>query len=189
MAYTADMSSPRAQQRSDGVETCALDRLGHLLWEVAAQTSVLGDAAFADSPLSIPLTGLLDQIADTPGVTVSEISRRLPTTQQAVSDGAKRLAKLGFIERRLGPARGVELHLTRAGAAAHQHATQLEKTFEQRLRALLGDEEYDQLRSLLRRARNELEPSVAAARSSRPRRAQGGSDLPAGARTDPVDRS
>lgn len=173
------MSSQPAQRSGDDAAGWP-DRLGHLLWEVAAQTSVLGDAEFAESPLSIPLTGLLDQIADTPGVTVSEISRRLPTTQQAVSDGAKRLEKLGFIERRLGPARGVGLHLTRAGADAHQHAAQLEETFEQRLRSLIGDEDYAHLRGLLHRARAELKPPVAAARSSKSRRPRGRPATPRG---------
>ena len=160
------MSSQRAQPSADS-DAGWPDRLGHLLWEVAAQTSVLGDAEFAKSPLTIPLKGLLDQIADTPGVTVTEISRRLPTTQQAVSDSARRLEKLGFIERRLGPARGIELHLTRAGADAHQHAARLEETFEQRLCDWLGVEDYTHLRGLLQRARDELKTPLAAVRSSK----------------------
>lgn len=157
-----------AEQRSEPAEWASWQhRLGHLLWQVAAQTSVLGDAEFAQSSLSIPLTGLLDQIEDTPGITVTDISRRLPTTQQSVSEAAKRLEKLGYIERRLGSGRGVGLHLTAAGVEAHQYARQLEETFEQRLRDWIGDDDYTQLRTLLGRARDELAAPLEALRSAK----------------------
>jgi hypothetical protein len=64
------------------------------------RTSALGEAALADSPLTLPRLGLLESVSARPGITIAEIARRAPQTQQALSQIAARLDKLGFIERR-----------------------------------------------------------------------------------------
>jgi DNA-binding MarR family transcriptional regulator len=131
-------------------------RLGHLLWETSARVSLLGEAELADTPLTLPSLGLLDIIGAIPGITVAEISRRLPTTQQSISQTVARLEKLGFVERRLGPRRGVGLHVTLAGHQAHQQGTAREKALDQRLEDLLGAERHRELCALLEQARDLL---------------------------------
>jgi DNA-binding MarR family transcriptional regulator len=145
-------------------------QLGHLLWEVSAQASVLGEAEFAGTVLTGPSLGLLRQIGEEPGVTIAEISRRLPTTQQAISQVVARLEKLGYVERRLGPRRGVGLHLTQAGIGARDEGGRLEEAFEHHLRDRLGGDDYAQLCTLLERARDQLKPHVATLRSAKSQR-------------------
>ncbi len=118
--------------------------------------SLLGEAELADTPLTLPSLGLLDIIGAFPGITVAEISRRLPTTQQSISQTVARLEKLGYVERRLGPRRGVGLHITRAGHQAHQQGTAREQALDQRLEDLLGAERHGELCALLEQARELL---------------------------------
>jgi DNA-binding MarR family transcriptional regulator len=131
-------------------------RLGHLLWETSARVSLLGEAELANTPLTMPALGLLDIIEALPGITVAEISRRLPTTQQSISQTVGRLEKLGYIERRLGPRRGVGLHVTEAGHQAHHQGRGREKALDQRLEDLLGAERHRDLCALLEEARTLL---------------------------------
>jgi DNA-binding MarR family transcriptional regulator len=132
------------------------DRLGHLLWEVATMVESELAAALADTQLSLAGNGMLDIVTASPGVTVAEIARRVPKTQQAVSQVAARLEKLGLLERRLGSGRGVGLYVTDAGRAAHDEGHAREEQVEARLRERLGDERYDTLRQLLREARETI---------------------------------
>ena len=123
--------------------------LGHLLWEVSARTSLLGDAALSYTPLTRASIGILDQIATRPGITIAEITRRAPTSQQAISQVVARLEKLGYVERRLAHGRGVALHVTEAGVQARVEGNALEDDFEAELRDALGAGRYDRLRELL----------------------------------------
>src|SRR5918995_7511065 len=75
--------------------------LVHLLWATSARTSLLGEAALGDSPLSFSGLGLLENVSAHPGIAIAEISRRAPHTQQTLSQLAARVGKLGFIERRV----------------------------------------------------------------------------------------
>jgi DNA-binding MarR family transcriptional regulator len=124
-------------------------QLNDLLWEVTTYAELMGEAALADTPLTLPSSGMLAYIDAEPGITVAELSRRLPKTQQAISQVAARLEKLGFLERRLGPGRGVGLHVTESGHEMAAEALRREGEIETRLRELLGDERHDQLRRLL----------------------------------------
>jgi DNA-binding MarR family transcriptional regulator len=84
---------------------------------------MLGEAALADSPVTLSGLGLLENVNARLGITIAEIARRAPQTQQALSQITARLAKLGFIERRLTDrGRGIALHLTPAGASARAQA-------------------------------------------------------------------
>ena len=130
--------------------------LGHLLWEVSSLATILGEAELADTPLSLPSLGVLDQIAAAPGTTVAEIARRTPKTQQAVSQAVARLEKLGWIERRLGSGRGVGLHITDAGEALRAEGTIREERLEADLRERLGGGRYEELCALLEQARDRL---------------------------------
>jgi DNA-binding MarR family transcriptional regulator len=139
--------------------------LVHLLWAVSTRTSMLGEGALAESPLTLAGLGLLENINARPGITIAEISRRAPQSQQALSQVAARLEKLGFIERRLadrGRGRGVELHLTDAGARARASAHEATEAFERALAETLGPDRHQRLVALLEEMRpivGELEPS------------------------------
>jgi DNA-binding MarR family transcriptional regulator len=131
-------------------------RLAHLLWETTARVALLAEAELADTPLTTASLGLLDVIAAVPGITVAEISRQMPRTQQSISQTVARLQKLGYIERRLGPRRGVGLHITKAGQQVHLEGTIRENAFDQRLEQLLGTEHHHNLSALLEQAREQL---------------------------------
>lgn len=155
----AGMSSEPAQQSPEPADDRAHDdwahQLGHLLWDVSTRTMVLGEAEFL-GPLSFAAVGILDQIDAEPGITIAEISRRVPKTQQAISQVTARLEKLGYVERKLGPRRGIGLHLTEAGVTAHAAGRASEAALERHLRDLFGEAHYEQLRSLLDQARSRL---------------------------------
>jgi DNA-binding MarR family transcriptional regulator len=132
-------------------------RIGHLLWEVEARVSLLGEAELRDSPLTLPALGLLDMLTLWPGSTVSELSRRTPKTQQAISQVVARLERLGYLERRLGAGRGVGLYVTDAGRAARELGHRGEEEYERKVRDLFGEARFQQLKQLLEEARELLE--------------------------------
>jgi DNA-binding MarR family transcriptional regulator len=125
------------------------DQLNDLLWEVTTYVELMGEAALADTPLTLPSSGLLVSVLEEPGITVAEMSRRIPKTQQAISQVVARLEKLGLIERRLGSGRGVGLFLTETGREMAATGRRREREHEERLRKRLGAERYEQLRTLL----------------------------------------
>lgn len=139
--------------------------LVHLLWAVSVRTSVLGEAALSGSPLTLAGLGLLENLNARPGITIAEIARRAPQTQQALSQIAARLEKLRYIERRLpdrGSGRGIGLHLTPAGATARAEARDRVEAFESSLADALGPDRHERLVRLLEEARTivrELEPA------------------------------
>lgn len=112
----------------------------------------LADELFADTELTLSLAGTLDMVSTWPGSTAAELSRRNPKSQQAISQLVAKLEKLGYVERRVGPGRGVGLHLTAAGKAAQAEGNRREERLELRLRELLGEDTYAQLGKLLERA-------------------------------------
>jgi DNA-binding MarR family transcriptional regulator len=131
--------------------------LVHLLWAVSVRTSTLGEAALANSPLTLAGLGLLENINAKPGITIAEIARRAPQTQQALSQIAARLEKLGFIERRISDSgRGIALHLSPAGASARAQAHQATEAFEAELANALGATRYQRLTKLLEETRTSL---------------------------------
>ena len=139
-------TSPAPRHRTKAaVDAGPEETLGHLLWEVSARMSVLGESALAGTRLTFPSLGLLELVANDPGVTIASLSRRVPRTQQAISQIMSRLEKLGYIERRLGPGRGVGLHITEPGSAALAEGMELERDYEHHLRDLLGEDRYTQL--------------------------------------------
>jgi DNA-binding transcriptional ArsR family regulator len=75
-----------------------------------------------------------------PGVTVTEIARRLGKSQQAMSLAADRLERLGFIERRVGAGRAVGLHATDAGRTTSADGVHRELAAEDRTRAVPGSD-------------------------------------------------
>jgi len=134
-------------------------RLGLLrtrLREVSTLVEQHGEAALAGTPLSLPLNHLLDAVMAEPGVTVTEIARRLGKSQQAMSQAADRLERLGFIERRVGAGRTVGLHATDAGRIASADGVRRELAAEHRTREVLGPDRFDALVALLETARDAL---------------------------------
>jgi len=123
--------------------------LSDLLWEVAAYVELLGEAALADLPVTTATSGTLMTIYGEPGVTIAEMSRRKPRTQQAISQNVARLEKMGLIERRLGPGRGIGLHLTTEGRTMAELAFARERSADEQVRQVLGAENHEALRRLL----------------------------------------
>src|ERR1035438_8557584 len=89
--------------------------LNDLLWQVTAYTHLMGEAALADTPLTVAASSMLIAVLEEPGMTVAEISRRIPQAQADVSVGGARLEKPGLIGRGLGPGPGFGLHVTDTG--------------------------------------------------------------------------
>ena len=129
------------------------DTLYDLLWQVTAYVQTMVEANLADTPLTMPSSGMLLHVRDAPGITVAEFSRRIPKTQQTISAVAARLEKLGLIERRLRSGRGVGLYVTQAGAEMAQEVAAREEDFTARLQELLGDQRASALMDLLRECR------------------------------------
>lgn len=125
------------------------DRLHHLIWETYTRMLAIADSELDDPELTLPLAGTLDLIAANPGATVTELSRRTPKTQQALSQTVSKLQRHGYVERRVGSGRGVGLYLTETGRAAHARGTAMEKRIDARLRELLGDAGFERLRQEL----------------------------------------
>jgi len=126
------------------------------LREVSTLIEQRGEAALAGTPLSLPLNHLLDAVVAEPGVTVTEIARRLGKSQQAMSQAADRLERLGFIERHVGAGRTVGLHATDAGRTASADGVRRELAAEDRTRAALGPDRFDTLLALLESTREAL---------------------------------
>jgi DNA-binding MarR family transcriptional regulator len=126
------------------------------LREVSTLIEQRGEAALAGTSLSLPLNHLLDAVVAEPGVTVTEIARRLSKSQQAMSQAADRLERLGFIERRVGVGRTVGLHATDAGRTASADGVRRELAAEDRTREVLGPDRFDTLVGLLTSAREAL---------------------------------
>jgi DNA-binding MarR family transcriptional regulator len=129
------------------------DALFDLLWQVTAYTHLMGEDALADTPLTVASSSMLITVLEEPGMTVAEISRRIPKTQQTISQVVARLEKLGLIERRLGSGRGVGLYVTGAGREMAQVAVAHEQDLAARLRELLGAERSAALTELLSQSR------------------------------------
>jgi DNA-binding MarR family transcriptional regulator len=127
------------------------------LREVSVLVEQRGEDALSDSPLSLPLNHLLEAVVREPGITVTSIATGHGKSQQAMSQAADRLERLGFIERRVGVGRAVGLHPTEAGRKASVQGVERELESERRIREALGTERYDALLSLLAEARNALE--------------------------------
>jgi len=132
--------------------------LSDLLWEVAAHVELLSEAALADLPITTASSGMLMTVYAEPGITVAEMSRRKPKSQQAISQVAARLGKLGLVERRLKQGRGVGLHLTDEGRVMAEQALARERSVDEQLVAILGADNHDALRRLLVESRGLLRP-------------------------------
>jgi DNA-binding MarR family transcriptional regulator len=129
------------------------DRLGHLLWEVGARVSLLGEAALARTPLTSRMAGILEAIDADPGTSIAAISRKVPVSPQAVSQVVVRLEGMGYLERRSGErGRGVALHITEAGEKAFAQADERKAALNRELAAALGEERHAELIRLLREA-------------------------------------
>lgn len=137
------------------------ERLYFLLWATHASATPLADHALAGQEgMTRAMLGMLQHVSSTPGATSADIVRRLPVTQQAVSQLAARLEKRGWIERRLMGGRRVGLYLTPAGDEALEMATASDLHFEAQLKCILGDERYEELRKLLLQANQALSIAV-----------------------------
>ena len=129
------------------------ERLGHLLWEVGARVSMLGEASLARTPLTSRMAGILEAIVADPGTSIAEMSRKVPVSPQAVSQVVVRLEGMGYLERRSGErGRGVALHVTEAGEKAFAEADQRKAALNAELAEALGEERHAELIRLLREA-------------------------------------
>jgi DNA-binding MarR family transcriptional regulator len=138
----------------------AMDDLIDPLLDTAYYVKLMGEAALADTPLSLLSSRMLAVVLEEPGITVAELSRRIPKTQQAISHVATQLTDLGLIERRLGTGRGVGLHVTDAGRRVAKDGLAREHEMRARLRELLGDARYEALEQLSGEAREILRAAL-----------------------------
>lgn len=125
------------------------EHLGHLFWEISARLSSIGEARFTALDLSRPALGIMDIVWSTPGISIAEIARMSPKTQQAVSQIVARLESLALIERRLVKGRTIGLYLTQSGTKMRTEGNALEVALEKDLEAALGHDRYERLRKLL----------------------------------------
>ncbi len=139
------------------------EQLNDLLWEVMAYVELIGERALADTPLTLASSGLLTTVLGEPGITVAEVSRRIPKTQQAISQVAARLEKLGLIERRVGAGRGIGLFVTRAGGEMAEVGREREAALDAHLAELLGEERVEHLLAVLGESRALLRETKVAA--------------------------
>jgi DNA-binding MarR family transcriptional regulator len=156
MARSTAPSSP-----AGGTPAPSGDSLYDLLWQVAAYTHLMSEAVLADTPLTVASSSMLISVLREPGMTVAEFSRRIPKSQQTLSQVVARLEKLGLVERRLGPGRGVGLHVTEAGRELAELAIAREQEISARLRDLLGEERTAALTELLAESRTILRANQA----------------------------
>jgi DNA-binding MarR family transcriptional regulator len=152
----SEPSSPATDRPETKAVAPHLFEVHHLLWECYMLMLPLGDVVFDDSDLSMALSGTLDLIGTWPGSTAAELARRGPKTQQAVSQTVTRLEKAGYVERRVGRGRGVELYLTDRGERARAEGHRREDLLEDRLRSIFGADTYAQLVEQLSVARERL---------------------------------
>lgn len=152
----AAMSAAPTVPAPDAPPLHGKQQLNDLLWEVSTYVELMGEAALADTPLTLPSSGMLLGVAAEPGITIAEIARRIPKSQQAISQVVARLEKLGYLERRLGSGRGVPLYVTEAGRVMAERGLAGEEQLQERLRELLGAERYAELSRLLGDARRIL---------------------------------
>ncbi len=149
-------ANPAAEDRPSGPPPGS-DHLGHLLWEAYYLEGAFAEPVMnAGTPLSQAAIGTLIRIAMEPGITASTLARLGLKTQQAASQVTGRLERLGFVERRLGPGRGVGLYITEAGEQAAADGLASEREVERQLEKLMGADRYRQLRELLMELRQAL---------------------------------
>jgi DNA-binding MarR family transcriptional regulator len=124
-----------------------------LLLDTAYYVKLMGETALSETPLSLLSSRMLATVLNEPGITVAEMSRQIPKTQQMISHVAAQLTKLGLLERRLGSGRGVELYATDAGRQVAEEGLTREYEMRVNLRALLTDARYGALEQLLSETR------------------------------------
>jgi MarR family transcriptional repressor of emrRAB len=159
---TADAYPGGVDATTAGTGAALAGLLRGRLREVSALIEQRGEAALSGTSLSLPLNHLLDAVVAEPGVTVTEIARRLGKSQQAMSQAADRRERLGFIERHVGVGRTVGLHATEAGRAASADGVRRELAAEDRTREVLGSDRFDTLADLLASVRDALIEDTAA---------------------------
>lgn len=130
--------------------------LSDLLWEVSSYVELRGEDALSDLPVTTASSGVLMTIYGSPGITITEMSRLKPRSQQAVSHIVARLEKLGMVERRIGRGRSVELYVTEQGRVLADEAVAREEAVDRDLRDVLGNQAYETLRQLLISSRGAL---------------------------------
>lgn len=146
------------------------EHVGHLLWEMFSRVTALGEYRFSKLDLSRPSLGLLDVIATEPGISIAEIARQQPKTQQAISQVVARLESIGLVERKLVKGRTIGLYLTAAGTRARNEGAAAEVAFEKELEAILGRDKYERLRKVLRETRPALVEAMRVETEPPPRR-------------------
>ena len=148
-----------AEAINDATQAGARTALSDLIWEVSTYVEGMGEDALRDTPLTLATAGMLCLVHQEPGITLAEISRRVPKSAQALGQTASRLRKLELIERRLGDGPGIGLHATDAGRELAEVASARESGVADQLRELLGARRYELLTELLIESRDLLKRS------------------------------
>ncbi|MEU9343819.1 MarR family transcriptional regulator [Streptomyces sp. NPDC048278] len=129
----------------------ALDRVIWVLRRAELAVTALKEQRLRPLGMEAAHYTLLISVYSEPGLTRSELARRLNVTRQAVGALVVRLEHRGYLERREHPRHQhvEELHLTAAGLDALRAADVVIADIERLVTDGLGPEETAQLRALL----------------------------------------
>lgn len=119
------------------------------MWEIAARIHAMGDTYYGTQEMTRSSVGILHAIVLRPGISIAEITREHPTTQQAVSQVVARLDTLGLVDRRLVRGRTIGLYATAAGIKAQAAGEVIELGLDRELAKVLGHDKYERLRKAL----------------------------------------
>lgn len=122
-------------------------RLYYLLQRAAHRLrTTLDRRCLATAGVTTAQLGALFAVQDEPGVTQQELARTLGLRESAVTGLVGRLTTAGLLSRQPHPRqhRAVVLELTDAGAAALRAAQPEIDRFNAEMRAVLGDEGFDE---------------------------------------------
>jgi DNA-binding MarR family transcriptional regulator len=122
-----------------------------LIWAAFYHTRKPIEAVVHPYGVTAPQIGILNRLADRPGLSGAEISRVLVISPQAVHEALTALERKGLIERRPGSGRVMSSHLTDAGRQVVEGCSSGLRQVGRRLVSVLGPEEQHVLADILRR--------------------------------------
>jgi DNA-binding MarR family transcriptional regulator len=137
-------------------ERLPLDTSDHILW-LLKRAFHGGHRAVNDAIHSFGVTptqiGVLNRLAQEPGLSGAELARRLLVTPQASQLALTGLEERGLVDRRADPDHGriVRAYLTREGRRIYKRCIDLSLEAEMEFLSVLSDEEISGLRDLLER--------------------------------------
>ncbi|GAA0942319.1 MarR family winged helix-turn-helix transcriptional regulator [Pseudonocardia zijingensis] len=130
-----------------------LGRVAALLRRADLALLAVKEPPLREIGVSGSLYAVLMNLRVTPGLTGAELARVVGVTPQAIGPLVAKLVDRGWVERRAHPRHQnvQELHLTEAGRTETTVADRIMAHLEDHLRRSLGEDDYEQLATLLGR--------------------------------------